>query len=83
MQHFFLLFSLQKNGKKGGDKMPSTKPGRELIHNYLESQNIKVVDLAKMYGITKQDAFDYISGRKVTPAANRFIISVIRDFKIT
>lgn len=62
--------------------MPTTSSGRELVKKYLKENDLKIVDLAKMYGIAKQDATDYLSGRKTNPAANRFILTVIRDFKI-
>lgn len=56
--------------------------GRELVKNYLRNNNIKFTDLAKMYGMTKQDVTDYLSGRKKNPAGNQFILKVIHDFKI-
>ena len=62
--------------------MPSTMPGSELVKKYLNDNKIKIGDLAKMYGMTKQDVADYLSGRKTTPASNQFILKVIRDFKI-
>ena len=62
--------------------MPSTMPGRELVKKYLNNNKITTTDLAKMYGMTKQDVADYLSGRKTTPASNQFILKVIRDFKI-
>lgn len=62
--------------------MPSTMPGRELVKNYLKDNDIKSTDLAKMYGLTKQEVSDYLSGRKKNPASNQFILKVIRDFKI-
>lgn len=62
--------------------MPSTMPGRELVKHFLQSNDIKANDLAKMYGMTKQEVSDYLSGRKKNPASNQFILKVIRDFKI-
>ena len=62
--------------------MPSTFPGRELVKKFLQENDIKSTDLAKMYGMTKQAVSDYLSGRKTNPAANQFILKVIRDFKI-
>ena len=62
--------------------IPTTQPGRELVKKYLNDNKIKTTDLAKMYGMTKQDVADYLSGRKTTPASNQFILKVIRDFKI-
>ena len=53
--------------------MPSTLPGRELVKEYLKKNDIKSTDLAKMYGMTKQEVSDYLSGRKSNPAANQFI----------
>lgn len=63
--------------------MPTTESGRNLVKSYLDKNKINISDLAKMYGIGRQDATDYISGNKVSPAANRFILSIIHDFKIT
>lgn len=62
--------------------MPSTMPGRELVKQFLQQNGIKTTDLAKMYGMTKQEVSDYLSGRKVNPASNQFVLKVIRDFKI-
>lgn len=62
--------------------IPTTQPGRELIKKYLNDNKIKTTDLAKMYGMTKQEVSDYLSGRKVNPASNLFVLKVIRDFKI-
>lgn len=62
--------------------MPSTAPGRDLVRKYLKENDIKSTDLAKMYGMTKQEVSDYLSGRKINPAGNQFILKVIRDFKI-
>ena len=64
------------------NSMPSTFPGRELVKKFLQENDIKSTDLAKMYGMTKQEVSDYLSGRKTNPAANQFILKVIRDFKI-
>ena len=81
MQQFLCLFILlNKNSEV--TKMPSTMPGRELVKKYLNDNKITTTDLAKMYGMTKQDVADYLSGRKTTPASNQFILKVIRDFKI-
>lgn len=63
--------------------MPTTMPGRELIKKYLKDNDIKTSDLAKTYGMTKQEVSDYLSGRKKNPASNQFILKVIRDFKIS
>ncbi|MCT6890565.1 XRE family transcriptional regulator [Lactobacillus apis] len=62
--------------------MPTTMPGRKLVRDYLTDNGIMITNLAKMYGMKKQDANDYISGKKTTPASNKFILKVIRDFKI-
>lgn len=63
--------------------MPSTTPGRELIKQFLQQNEIRATDLAKIYGMTKQEVSDYLSGRKVNPASNLFVLKVIRDFKIS
>lgn len=62
--------------------MPSTLPGRNLVKKFLKDNKIKSNDLAKMYGMTKQEVSDYLSGRKENPAGNNFVLKVIRDFHI-
>lgn len=62
--------------------MPSTKTGRDLVQRYCEENEISIGDLAKMYGMTKSNVSDYLSGKLKGPAANRFILKVIHDFKI-
>lgn len=81
MQYVLVLFRLLFK-KWEVNSMPSTLPGRELVKNFLQENDIKSTDLAKMYGMTKQEVSDYLSGRKTNPAANQFILKVIRDFKI-
>ena len=62
--------------------MPETLSGRERIINYLADHDISRAQLATMYGMNKQDVSDYLAGRKTTPAANKFIITLIKDFGI-
>lgn len=62
--------------------MPTLAPGRKLVQEYLENNHIKITELAKIYGIKPQDATDYISGRKSSPAANRFILAIVHDLKL-
>ncbi|WP_276804607.1 XRE family transcriptional regulator [Lactobacillus hominis] len=62
--------------------MPTTMPGRELVKKYIKDNSITIADLAKMYGLGRQEATDYLSGRIKTPKSNQFILSVIKDFKI-
>ena len=62
--------------------MPETLSGRERIINYLADHDISCAQLATMYGMNKQDVSDYLAGRKTTPAANKFIITLIKDFGI-
>lgn len=57
-------------------------PGRELVKKYIKENHISISDLAKMYGLGRQDATDYISGKIKSPKSNQFILSVIKDFKI-
>ena len=78
----FITFLLTYKKKQEVNSMPSTFPGRELVKKFLQENDIKSTDLAKMYGMTKQEVSDYLSGRKTNPAANQFILKVIRDFKI-
>lgn len=80
-QYVLVLFHLLFK-KREVNSMPSTLPGRELVKKFLQENDIKSTDLAKMYGMTKQEVSDYLSGRKTNPAANQFILKVIRDFKI-
>lgn len=62
--------------------MPSTIPGRELIKKYLKERSISIADLAKAYGLARQDVTDYLSGRNTSPKSNQFVLKVIKDFKI-
>lgn len=62
--------------------MPETLNGRQRILNYLKSNDISMTQLATMYGMNKQDVSDYLAGRKTNPAANRFVITLIKDFGI-
>ena len=63
-------------------KMPTTMPGRELIKNYLKERSISIADLAKAYGLARQDVTDYLSGRNTSPKSNQFVLKVIKDLKI-
>ena len=63
--------------------MPSTTSGRELVKKFLQENNIKSTDLAKAYGMTKQEVSNYLNGSKTNPASNRFIVQVISDFNIS
>lgn len=63
--------------------MPNAKVGREKVLKFLEENNIKNVDLAVMYGITKQDVGNYLEGKLVdTTKAKQLLIKIISDFKI-
>lgn len=62
--------------------MPETLNGRQRILNYLADNDISQAQLATMYGMNKQDVSDYLSGRKTNPAANKFIITLIKNFGI-
>lgn len=82
MSIIFITFLLTRIKVSEVKVMPSTMPGRELVKQFLQQNGIKTTDLAKMYGMTKQEVSDYLSGRKVNPASNQFVLKVIRDFKI-
>ena len=65
--------------------MPTTMPGRELIKKYLKERSersISIADLAKAYGLARQDVTDYLSGRNTSPKSNQFVLKVIKDLKI-
>lgn len=81
-QYFFSAFSLT-NIKSEVKAMPSTMSGRELVKKFLQESEVKTTDLARTYGMTKQEVSDYVSGRKVNPAGNKFILKVIHDFNIS
>ena len=53
-------------------------PGRELIKNYLKERSISIADLAKAYGLARQDVTDYLSGRNTSPKSNQFVLKVIK-----
>ncbi|WP_318531746.1 helix-turn-helix transcriptional regulator, partial [Limosilactobacillus reuteri] len=69
-------------GKSEVNRMPSTMPGRELIKKYLKERSISIADLAKAYGLARQDVTDYLSGRNTSPKSNQFVLKVIKDLKI-
>lgn len=60
--------------------MPETLNGRKRINEYLKENKISYSTLATLYGMNKQDVSDYLSGRKQTPAATRFILALIKAF---
>ena len=79
----FSTFSLTSKKIKEVKAMPSTMSGRELVKKFLQESEVKTTDLARTYGMTKQEVSDYVSGRKVNPAGNKFILKVIHDFNIS
>ena len=62
--------------------MPETKNGRDKIIQYLTINDISISALATMYGETRQNMADYLSGRKKNRKANQVILKIISDFKI-
>lgn len=60
--------------------MPETLNGRKQILKYMNKHGISRSQLAVMYGMNKQDVSDFLAGRRTNPAANRFIITLIKDF---
>ena len=62
--------------------MPTTMPGREKVKKYLNENHIKIASLAKAYGLSRQVATDYISGRIQSPQSNKFILKVIEDLDL-
>lgn len=80
---FFLCFYLTKLILyKGVFYMPTTMPGREKVKKYLNENHIKIASLAKAYGLSRQVATDYISGRIQSPQSNKFILKVIEDLDL-
>ena len=68
--------------KKGAFYMPTTMPGREKVKKYFNENHIKIASLAKAYGLSRQVATDYISGRIQSPQSNKFILKVIEDLDL-
>lgn len=62
--------------------MPTTEPGRILIKRYLKEHNISITDLATLFGMKKQDVSSYLSGYKKTTEQTKFILTVIKHFRI-
>ncbi|WP_227644893.1 hypothetical protein [Enterococcus faecium] len=63
--------------------MPDANVGREKVLQYLEENNIQKIDLAVLYGMTKQDIGNYLEGKLVdTPKAKQLLVRIISDFKI-
>lgn len=83
MSIIFITFLLTCIKERRAEVMPSTMSGRELVKKFLQESEVKTTDLARTYGMTKQEVSDYVSGRKVNPAGNKFILKVIHDFNIS
>jgi predicted transcriptional regulator len=62
--------------------MPSIEHGRKLVQNFIDTSKYSVNDLAKAFGITKQAAGAYISGKKKGKTASYFILDVIHTYKL-
>ena len=89
ISNIFLSFHLTLGGSeelaqtRGGKEMPETLNGRKRINEYLKAEKISYSQLATLYGMNKQDVADYLTGRKQTPAATRFIIALIKAFGLS
>lgn len=62
--------------------MPNMDKGRQMILEYLKTNNITIATLAVQYGMVRQDVTNILNGKLKSPQANRFIARVIEDFKI-
>lgn len=62
--------------------MPETISGREKILKFIEDNGVKQIDLATQYGIKSGDFADIMTGKDVSPKANRVVLKIISDFKI-
>ena len=63
--------------------MPNSKVGRDRVLQYLEENNIQMIDLAVMYGMKKQDVTSYLTGNLVeAPKAKQLLVRIISDFRI-
>lgn len=62
--------------------MPETVTGREKILKFIEDNGVKQIDLATQYGIKSGDFADIMTGKDLSPKANRVILKIISDFKI-
>lgn len=62
--------------------IPTTESGRKKILKWLDENNTSISTLASMYGLSRQEASNYLNGRKDAPAGALFILKVMRDLKI-
>ncbi|MDF7683370.1 XRE family transcriptional regulator [Lactobacillus sp. ESL0679] len=62
--------------------MLTIDPGRELVQNFIKNSEFNVSDLAKTFGITKQEAGDFINGKRDGEKASNFILGVIHYYKL-
>jgi len=58
------------------------KINREIVLNYLKSNNLSYADVGTAYHIPKQTVYEYLTGVKDTPKARQFVQVLIRDYGI-
>lgn len=62
--------------------MSNISNGRELVLRFVKENNISEQDLATTYGKSRVHVQRILKGMDSGPAANKFILELIRDFKI-
>lgn len=62
--------------------MAEIKNGQELIKDFMNANNIAEQDLASAYGKSRTWVQRVLSGKDKGPAANLFILTIIRDYKL-
>lgn len=60
----------------------SSDNGRQLVKSFLKENDINIKDVAKMYGLTKQEVSNCLNGIKKGPASNRLVLQIIHDLNI-
>lgn len=63
--------------------MPDSQVGHQKVLDFIEVNDISIVDLATKYGMSKQDLTSYLTGRlRNNKKAHEVVLRIISDFKI-
>lgn len=67
---------------EGDARMPETLPGRSLIQDYLNENNISIASLAATFGVGRMYMTQVLNGDRKSAAANKLVLKIIDTFKI-
>lgn len=63
--------------------MPDSLTGHKKVLDYIENNDVSIVDLATKYGLSKQDLTSYLTGKlQNNKKAHEVVLRIISDFKI-